>query len=255
MAETIMKYLKKKARSLENDTEKCCKINENINICKICYLEDLISKDWRDEFETEYEKEYFLQIKKKLHEKIIFPKLENIFSFTYFFPIEDTKVVILGQDPYHNENQAIGLSFSVPKDVGIPPSLRNIYKELKNDIPDFSIPTHGNLEKWAKQGVLLLNDVLTVEKHKPGSHSNFGWKFFTKSIFERINEKCNNVVFILWGNYAKSKSKNVDHYRHLVLEAAHPSPFSVMNFFGCKHFSKTNEYLKKCGKSPIDWNL
>lgn len=161
----------------------------------------------------------------------------------------------MGQDPYHNPNQATGLAFSVPINVRIPPSLRNIYKELANDISGFKIPNHGNLENWARQGVLLLNDVLTVEHNQPASHSKIGWKDFTLAILNAINKNCRNVVFILWGNYAKSKIKHLDSKSHLILTSAHPSPFSAIKFYGCRHFSKANDYLIKCGKTPIDWHI
>lgn len=232
-----------------------CRLKQSVKTCKICNIKHFISHDWFTDLEKEFKDDYFETLCTKLHGKVFFPKVENIFTFTYFFPLTDTKVVILGQDPYHNLNQAMGLAFSVPNNVKIPPSLKNIFQELKNDILDFVIPKHGNLEAWAKQGVLLLNDVLTVEQHKPGSHSDLGWEIFTKAILSKINETCQNVVFIFWGNYARSKSKYVNKHKHLVLEAAHPSPFSAYKFFGCKHFSKTNEYLVKNGKSPINWNL
>jgi uracil-DNA glycosylase len=167
-----------------------------------------------------------------------------------------TRVVILGQDPYHGEGQAEGLSFSVPKGMSIPPSLRNIYKELDQDDVDFTNPGHGHLENWAKQGVLLLNSVLTVEKNSPASHSNQGWEVFTDQVINLLNEKKTNLVFILWGAYANKKSELIDTKKHLILSATHPSPFSAhKGFFGCKHFSKTNSYLKSSNQESIDWSL
>ncbi|WUR04172.1 uracil-DNA glycosylase [Vairimorpha necatrix] len=250
MVFTILSSFKKQHKDYDR-----CKLSEFTLSCDICSLENLINEKWKLILADEFDKSYFNKIKFFLHGKSIYPKISSIFAFTNHFPLEDTKVVILGQDPYHNLNQATGLAFSVPSHLKIPPSLRNIYKELQNDIPDFKIPLHGNLESWARQGVLLLNDILTVEHNKPGSHSKIGWKEFTGAILEKINKMCENVVFILWGNYAKLKSKNIDHERHLVLMAAHPSPFSVTKFYGCKHFSRTNEYLIKCGKTPINWNI
>ncbi|EQB60225.1 uracil-dna glycosylase [Vairimorpha apis BRL 01] len=240
-----------------NETKKLCDFNLITNNCKceICLIELLICEKWREILKDEFSKNYFLNLKKLLHSSPFFPETKNVFAFLNYFPIESTKIVIIGQDPYHGEGQATGLSFSVPKNKKIPPSLKNIFKELKDDIIGFKIPTHGNLEKWAMQGVLLINDVLTVEKNKPGSHSNYGWQFFTKSIIEKINLKCNNVVFMLWGRYAKSKAILIDCNRHLVLESAHPSPFSAKYFFNCKHFSKANKYLISHCKKPIVWNL
>ncbi|KAK9885140.1 hypothetical protein WA026_010651 [Henosepilachna vigintioctopunctata] len=223
--------------------------------CKICKLESYVSNDWYTYLCEEFSKDYFISIKTELHKKAFYPPIEKIFLFSKYFDIKDTKVVIIGQDPYHNPNQAMGLSFSVPINVKIPPSLKNIYKELNSDLTGYSIPSHGSLIKWAEQGVLLLNDVLTVEKNKPGSHSKMGWKLFTQRILEVINETCNNVVFLLWGNYARSKSFLINPSKHLILESAHPSPFSANKFFGCKHFSKTNEYLKNHNKVPIDWAI
>ncbi|KAF9764822.1 Uracil-DNA glycosylase [Nosema granulosis] len=236
-------------------TEKdICKENK-LNTCSICNLVRTMLFKWDEELNEEFSKQYFKEIISFLHNIPFFPTATNIFRFTFYFPIEHTKVVILGQDPYHNENQAMGLSFSVPRGIKIPPSLRNIYKELKEDIKGFKIPEHGDLTNWAEQGVLMLNDILTVEKNKPGSHSKIGWKIFTKKVLEKINERCSNVVFIFWGNYARSKADLIDKSKHLVLESAHPSPFSARKFFNCKHFSKANEYLILHKKEPIDWIL
>lgn len=223
--------------------------------CEICCLELLINEKWREILKDEFLKEYFVNIKKLLHFKSFFPENKNIFACLNYFSIENTKVVIIGQDPYHGDGQATGLSFSVPQHKKVPPSLKNIFKELKEDISGFKIPNHGNLVEWAKQGVLLINDILTVEKNKPGSHRNYGWQYFTQSIIQHINTKCFNVVFMLWGRYAKSKSILIDCNRHLILESGHPSPFSAKLFFKCKHFSKANEFLIKNSKTPINWNL
>lgn len=223
--------------------------------CKICCLESFMNQKWKNMLENEFKKNYFTNIKEKLHTvPIFYPSIEKIFHFTHFSSFEDIKVVILGQDPYHNPGQAMGLSFSVPKSIKIPPSLINIYEELSTDIIGFKKPNHGDLTGWAKQGVLLLNDTLTVAKNEPASHANIGWKIFTQIIIELINDKLNNVVFILWGNHAKQKGKILDKSKHLILEAGHPSPFSVKLFRGCKHFSKANEYLRQHGKDEIDWS-
>ena len=166
------------------------------------------------------------------------------------------KVVIIGQDPYHNDGQAHGLCFSVPRDVPPPPSLINIYSALKKDIPSFQIPKHGNLINWAKAGVLLLNTSLTVRAHEAASHSGKGWEKFTDAVIRKISETKTGVVFILWGRYAQDKQALIDTTRHFILKSAHPSPLSAHNgFFGCKHFSKINSYLQKHGKTPIDWKL
>ena len=176
----------------------------------------------------------------------------NAFNLT---PFNDVKVVILGQDPYHNVGQAHGLAFSVPDGIQKPPSLQNIFKELNQDL-GINIPTNGNLEKWAKEGVLLLNASLTVRAHNAASHAKIGWQRFTDAAIRTLSEQKNNLVFILWGNYAIAKENLIDHNKHLILKTVHPSPLSASRgFFGCKHFSKTNEYLIKNGITPIDWNL
>lgn len=244
---------------LMNSAE-CCKyttveVKETLSRCKLCSLHKTMLNEWDEALKEEFDKKYFTDIILFLHNKTFFPSINNIFRFSFYFHIHDTKVVILGQDPYHNEHQAMGLSFSVPRGVKIPPSLRNIYKELQQDIKGFKIPDHGDLTSWAKQGVLLLNDILTVEKNKPGSHSKIGWKDFTQKILEKVSEVNSNVVFILWGNYARSKAKYIDKSKHLILESPHPSPFSARKFFNCKHFSKANEYLIMNNKDPVDWYL
>lgn len=185
----------------------------------------------------------------------IYPPKELIFRALELTPFENIKVVILGQDPYHGEGEANGLAFSVNKGVELPPSLRNIYEELKSDM-GIKIPNHGDLTSWAKQGVLLLNSVLTVEKDKPASHRNIGWEEYTDSIIKKISDKKENIVFILWGKYAQSKKDFIDERKHLVISSPHPSPFSAnKGFFGSKPFSKTNTYLKSKGKKEIDWRI
>jgi uracil-DNA glycosylase len=183
----------------------------------------------------------------------VYPPPKYIFNAFDLCPFEKVKVVILGQDPYHGATQAHGLSFSVPLGVIVPPSLKNIYKELQTDL-GVPIPTTGNLEKWAEQGVLLLNATLTVRAGQPGSHQGKGWEEFTDAVIRKISDEKEHVVFMLWGNYAKAKRELIDTKKHLVLEAAHPSPYSANNgFFGCKHFSRANEYLLQSNLAPITW--
>ncbi len=195
-------------------------------------------------------------IEEKKADKVIYPPNHLIFNALNTTPLDQVKVVILGQDPYHGPNQAHGLSFSVQKGVALPPSLRNIFHELQSDL-GVPIPKHGNLTHWAEQGVLLLNAVLTVEAGQPTSHQKRGWEEFTDHVIDVINEQRENVVFILWGAYAQRKGQRIDQNKHLVLKAAHPSPLSANRggFFGCKVFSKANNYLKQHGIEPIDWQL
>ncbi|HBO48779.1 MAG TPA: uracil-DNA glycosylase [Clostridiales bacterium] len=220
----------------------------------------LIKKNWFDllksEFETTRYKELESWLNHEYQNKIIYPKPENVFNALNLVKYNDVKVVIIGQDPYHNPNQAHGLSFSVENDVAIPPSLKNIYKELHDDMGCY-IPNNGNLTKWAKQGVLLLNSVLTVEKNKPNSHKNKGWEQITGKVVELLNQRVDPVIFLLWGSNAKAIGKNIDRNKHYVLEAVHPSPMSANQggWFGCHHFSKTNEILRKLNKTPIDWQI
>ena len=216
-----------------------------------------IEESWYSLLENEFNKDYFNEIRSFIREeyknKTIFPPAKLIFNAFNLTPINKIKVVIIGQDPYHGEGQAHGLSFSVPKDIRIPPSLLNIYKELKEDI-NKEIPKHGFLESWANQGVLLLNSVLTVESGKPNSHKNIGWEKFTESVIEKISIKKDKLVFLLWGNYAQKKEDFIDSNKHLILKSAHPSPLSAYNgFFGSKHFSKTNNFLKKNNIEEILW--
>ena len=214
---------------------------------------------WDTVLDSEYHKEYFANIVKFVNtvykEKTIFPPKGRILSALDITDYNDVKVVILGQDPYHGIGEANGLAFSVNDGVKIPPSLKNIYKELHDDL-GVEIPNTGNLESWAKEGVLLLNSVLTVEKDKPASHKNIGWETFTDSIIKKLNERDKPIVFILWGNFAKSKKELITNPKHLVLTSSHPSPFSVnYGFFGSKPFSKTNEFLRRNGIKEIDWTI
>jgi uracil-DNA glycosylase len=219
-----------------------------------------IEESWKHELQNEFQQPYFQKVvdflkQEKKAGKTIYPPGPLIFNAFNTTPFDKVKVVILGQDPYHNPKQAHGLSFSVPQGVPPPPSLVNIFKEIREDL-NIEIPTHGNLEKWAQQGVLLLNAALTVEAHQPMSHSKIGWHHFTDDVIRIISEKKDNVVFMLWGGFAKTKQELIDRNKHLVLTAAHPSPLSAHNgFFGCHHFSKANQWLQQNGIKPIDWSL
>jgi len=223
-------------------------------------MEVNIEQSWKAELEEEFQQPYFEGIvnflkAEKQKGKIIYPPGPLIFNAFTETPFDKIKVVILGQDPYHNPGQAHGLSFSVPLGVSPPPSLVNIFKEIKEDL-GFTPPNHGNLEKWAKQGVLLLNAALTVEANTPMSHSAIGWYHFTDSVIHHISQNKEHVVFILWGKFAQGKEPLIDKNKHLILKAAHPSPLSAYNgFYGCKHFSKTNQWLNQKGITPIDWSL
>lgn len=220
-----------------------------------------IPAGWLRHLRAELSKPYFVRLKRFLDEERqrgckIFPPEDKIYSWARLCPFDRLKVVIIGQDPYHNDGQAMGLCFSVPRQVAIPPSLINIYKELADDIPGFVPPQHGDLSHWAEQGILLLNTSLTVRAHEPASHSGKGWEQFTDAVIRAVNAHRHNVVFILWGNHAQKKASMIDRKRHLVLAGVHPSPLSAARgFFGCKHFGKTNEYLRSKGLEPIDWQL
>jgi uracil-DNA glycosylase len=216
-----------------------------------------IEQSWNNILQEEFGKDYFKNLTNFVREeyktKKVFPPPNRIFAAFDECPFHNVKVVILGQDPYHGEGQANGLSFSVNDEVKLPPSLQNIYKEIKSDIGAVG-DNSGNLLKWARQGVLLLNATLTVESNKPGSHQSKGWEMFTDSVVKILSDQKEDLVFLLWGAYAKKKGAIIDRERHLVLEAAHPSPFSVdKGFYGCKHFSRTNEYLNKMGIGDIKW--
>mgnify|MGYP003965769635 FL=1 len=219
----------------------------------------MIHDTWYDVLQNEFSKDYWKSLTGSVRNlyktKVIYPNAKKVFNAFNSTPFDQVKVVIIGQDPYHGAGQAHGLSFSVEKDTKIPPSLQNIYKELNSDL-NIPIPNTGNLQSWANQGVLLLNTVLTVEANEANSHKNLGWEIFTKAAIEAISKESKNVVFILWGKQAQSLSSIVNEDIHCILSSAHPSPLSAYNgFLGCKHFSKTNDYLVSQGKGPIDWAI
>jgi uracil-DNA glycosylase len=220
-----------------------------------------IQDSWKKVLQSEFNQPYFLELVELLRAekksgKNIYPPGNLIFNAFDQTPIEAVRVVILGQDPYHGPGQAHGLSFSVPRGIKPPPSLVNIFKELKSDIGIVNIPTHGDLSAWAQQGVLLLNASLTVRDNEPNSHANLGWAPFTNAVIEAVSRKCDHVVFILWGKFAQQKAALIDQDNHLILASAHPSPFSAdKGFFGSKPFSKTNDWLIAHGIDPIDWAL
>ena len=216
-----------------------------------------IDKSWYDELSSEFDKEYFLQLRNFIHleykTKIIYPQAKNIFAAFDLCPFDSVKLVIIGQDPYHEPGQAHGLCFSVQDGCLLPPSLKNIYKEIETDLGK-QMPFSGDLSRWARQGVLLLNATLTVEAHKAGSHQNKGWEEFSDKVIEILSNKKENLVFMLWGSYAQKKGSVIDNKKHLVLKAVHPSPLSAYRgFFGSKHFSQANNYLISKGIEPIDW--
>ena len=219
-----------------------------------------LEASWRKRLQVDFDAEYMLELRDFLREqkllgKTVYPSKDEIFAALNATPFDAVKIVILGQDPYHGPGQAHGLCFSVRQNVPVPPSLRNIYKELAADI-NFLPPKHGCLNEWAQQGVLLLNSVLTVEGNLAASHKNKGWEKFTDSIVSHLNDKAENIVFILWGNYAQKKGAMIDRARHLVLESPHPSPLSASRgFYGNHHFSKSNEYLRAHDVAAIDWQL
>ena len=218
-----------------------------------------LGNDWDDLLADEFKKDYYIKLrgflKSEYQNHKIYPDMYDIFNALKWTAYKDTKVVILGQDPYHELNQAHGLAFSVKVGVNIPPSLLNMYKELHNELGLY-IPNNGYLEKWARQGVMLLNSSLTVREGLANSHRNKGWEIFTSSIIERLNERDDPVIFLLWGNNAKEKNALITNQKHYVLTAAHPSPLSASRgFFGCGHFKKTNELLVQMGKQPIDWQI
>lgn len=219
----------------------------------------MIGNTWDSLLTEEVNKEYFKElinyVNNEYKQKTIYPKKTEVFNAFKYTDYNNVKVVILGQDPYHGPNQAEGLSFSVSNEVLKPPSLKNIFKELESDL-GIPFPEHNSLKPWAKEGVLLLNAVLTVEEHKPASHANKGWETFTDEIIKILNKKEEPVVFILWGNYAREKKKYITNPIHYIIESSHPSPFSARNgFFGSKPFSKTNEFLKSKGLKEINWNV
>jgi len=218
-----------------------------------------IINDWLEAVGNEFHEKYYIDlykfVKTEYNSYVVYPKAEDIFNAFHFTPLEEVKVVIIGQDPYHNEEQAHGLCFSVKPEVDIPPSLINIYKELQDDI-GCAIPNNGYLEKWAKQGILMLNTVLTVRAHQANSHQGMGWERFTDAVIRAVNEQDRPIVFILWGKPAQAKKKMLNNPKHIILEAPHPSPLSsYRGFFGSKPFSKTNCFLKENGIEPIDWKI
>jgi len=218
-----------------------------------------ISNDWLEPLKPEFSKPYYKELYKKVKEEyskhVVFPPSDEIFSAFELTPLSEVKVVIIGQDPYHNVGQAHGLCFSVKPDVAIPPSLVNIYKELESDLGCY-VPNNGYLVKWAKQGVLLLNTVLTVQAHQANSHRGMGWEEFTNAAISVLNQQDRPIVYILWGAPAQTKKKMLNNPKHLILEAPHPSPLSAYRgFFGSKPFSQTNAFLEKNGLAPIDWQI
>lgn len=220
----------------------------------------MINNDWldciQDEFKKPYYKELYQFVKKEYNTHVIYPPADDIFNAFHFTPLSKVKVLILGQDPYHGEHQAHGLCFSVlPDQPELPPSLQNIYKELQEDLGCY-IPNNGYLKKWADQGVLMLNTVLTVRAHQAGSHQGKGWEQFTDAIIQAVNAQDRPIVYLLWGKPAQSKIPMLTNPKHLILKAPHPSPLSAYRgFFGCRHFSQTNEFLQKNGIDPIDWQI
>ncbi len=215
--------------------------------------------EWKNKIFKQLDVSKINHIENNLNQELlqfdIFPPLPLVFNALNLTSLNNTKIVIIGQDPYHNINQAHGLSFSVKDEVKIPPSLKNICKEIESDL-NIKMSDSGNLTSWAKQGVLLLNSILTVRAHEPASHKNIGWEYFTDEIIKLISLEKENVVFLLWGKFAQAKAHLIDSNKHLILQAAHPSPFSVYRgFYGCKHFSLSNEYLKKHQKAIIDWTI
>ena len=222
-------------------------------------MEVKIEQSWKNALADEFGKPYFESLVRFLHKEkadgqVIYPPGSQIFRAFDLTPVEQVKVVILGQDPYHGPGQAHGLSFSVPANVPAPPSLKNIFKEIETDL-GVQMSGYPDLEKWARQGVLLLNAVLTVRGGQAASHSKIGWQEFTDAVIRYISDNCEGVVFMLWGNFARSKAELIDRSKHVMLEAAHPSPLARGAFFGCRHFSRANEALASFGRTPIDWRL
>lgn len=222
-------------------------------------MTNILKNQWGELLKDEFEKDYYKKLRSFLIEeyktKTIYPDMNNIFNALHYTDYKDVKVVILGQDPYHGPNQSHGLAFSVQPGVRIPPSLRNMYKELHTDL-GLPIPNHGYLEKWARQGVLLLNTALTVRAGEANSHRKIGWEIFTDRIIELLNEREDPVIFILWGNNARRKADFIDRNKHKIIESVHPSPLSASRgFFGSKPFSKANDYLRAMGKEAIDWEI
>ena len=218
-----------------------------------------IEASWKTALQDQFEQPYFQALaaflkNEKAAGKTIYPPGSLIFNAFNTTPFPEVKVVIIGQDPYHNPGEAMGLCFSVPKGVRVPPSLKNIYKELESDV-GASIPNHGDLTSWAQQGVFLLNAMLTVERNRPGSHQKIGWQDFTDAVIRKLSDGREHLVFMLWGGFARKKKELIDGSKHLVLEAAHPSPLAGGAFFGCQHFSKANAYLQEHGMGKVEWQV
>ena len=218
-----------------------------------------IEASWKTALRDQFEQPYFQALaaflkKEKAAGKTIYPPGSLIFNAFNTTPFPEVKVVIIGQDPYHNPGEAMGLCFSVPKGVRVPPSLKNIYKELESDV-GASIPNHGDLTSWAQQGVFLLNAMLTVERNRPGSHQKIGWQDFTDAVIRKLSDGREHIVFMLWGGFARKKKELIDGSKHLILEAAHPSPLAGGAFFGSKHFSKANAYLQEHGMGKVEWQV
>ena len=237
--------------NFEKNSEYMSELSQTLNV--------QIEKSWYKALEVEFKQPYFMDIRTFLDSelnngKTIYPPRSQVYHALNTTPFEDVKVVILGQDPYHRPGQAMGLSFSVPKGIRIPASLKNVYKELASDVL-FSIPDHGDLTQWAEQGVFLLNAMLTVEHGHPSSHKKIGWQTFTDAVIHTLSTERSGLVFLLWGNFAKKKRSLIDDSKHIILEAAHPSPLARNAFSGCKHFSKANEILVSQNQSPILWQI
>ncbi len=221
-------------------------------------MEVAIEQSWKEKLRDEFEKPYFKEladfVKAEYASQTVYPHPKNVFAAFELTPFDSVRVVILGQDPYHGQGQAHGLSFSVTEGVRNPPSLQNIFKEIASDVGEKPSTENGDLSRWAKQGVLLLNATLTVRANTAGSHQGKGWEQFTDAVIQKLSDEREHLVFILWGNYARAKGARIDRTKHLVIESAHPSPFSAYSgFFGSKPFTKTNEYLEAHGQAPIDW--
>lgn len=221
-------------------------------------MEVSIEPSWKEKLADELEKPYFKElaefVRDEYRSKTVYPLPKHVFRAFALTPFEAVKVVILGQDPYHGEKQAVGLSFSVSDDMRLPPSLRNVFKEVESDLGQSLLNKGGDLSRWARQGVLLLNATLTVRAKSPNSHKGKGWELFTDAVIKKLSDEREHLVFILWGNYARQKGTHIDREKHLVIESTHPSPYSAANgFFGSKPFSKANAYLKQHGHGPIDW--
>ncbi|XP_071733141.1 uracil-DNA glycosylase, mitochondrial [Rutidosis leptorrhynchoides] len=252
--------LAKAKRNLKICKERVFKSTKGEGLGRVKLEELLVEETWLEALHGEFQKPYTKQLSEFVESEIkgsipIYPPQHLIFNALNSTPFDQVKAVIIGQDPYHGPGQAMGLSFSVPEGIKIPSSLMNMYKELEQDL-QCSIPSHGNLERWAVQGVLMLNAVLTVRQHQANSHTKKGWEQFTDSVIETISKKKSGIVFLLWGNYAQAKSRLIDESKHHILKAAHPSGLSAhRGFFGCRHFSRTNKILEEADTPPIDWRL